>query len=46
MMAYPPLPPWAQERRAVELLQPKTEPNLGGMTDAEFAAYRRSIGIG
>ena len=36
----------ALERRAVDLLQPKREPDLGAMTDAEFAAYRRSLGIG
>jgi hypothetical protein len=36
----------ALERRAVELLQPETQPNLGRMTDAEFAAYKRSLGIG
>jgi hypothetical protein len=37
----------ALEKRAVDLLQPdKGPPNLGAMSDAEFAAYRRSLGIG
>jgi hypothetical protein len=33
-------------RRAIDLAQPKQEPNLAGMSDAEFSAYKRSLGIG
>jgi hypothetical protein len=33
-------------KRATDLSQPKAEPNLGNLSDAQFAAYKRSLGIG
>jgi len=35
----------ALEKRGVERLQPEKEPNLGAMTQGEFEAYKRSLGI-
>jgi hypothetical protein len=35
----------ALEQNAVMLLQPKAEPNLGAMEQAEFERYKRSIGL-
>ena len=35
----------ALQRRALELTEPKPAPNFGAMTQAEFEAYKRSLGI-
>jgi hypothetical protein len=33
-------------KRAIELTQPEKEPELGKMSQGEFEAYKRSLGIG
>jgi hypothetical protein len=33
-------------KRSLELAQPEIEPDLGGMSDQEFAAYKRKLGLG
>jgi hypothetical protein len=33
-------------KRAIDLAQPQKAPDPANMSDAEFAAYRRSLGIG
>jgi hypothetical protein len=33
-------------KRAIDLAQPEKAPDLAKMTEPEFAAYRRSLGIG
>jgi hypothetical protein len=33
-------------KRSLELAQPEKEPDLGKMSQGEFEAYKRSLGIG
>jgi hypothetical protein len=33
-------------KRAIDLARPDKAPDVANMTDQEFAAYRRSLGIG
>ena len=33
-------------KRAIDLAQPNKEPDVANMSDADFNAYKRSLGIG